>query len=143
MLTKETSDTKLKSDISESFVVTKLLKLGCEVLRPVGDRLPYDLVIAVKGKFIKIQIKSAWHCQGSYFVDTRRTKTNRRRMLRALYGLGDFDFAICYIENLDICYVLPIVEFLSYKSAIALVESEKRQRKPKSHIFREAWHLLE
>ena len=135
-------DTKLKADIAESAVVTALLKRSFRVLKPVGDRLPYDLALDVNGKLLRVQVKSAWYYNGSYTVDTRRTKTNRRRMLRSRYGENDFDFAIVYIDRLEIFYVIPISEFSTYKSGISLVETKKRQRKPKSAIYKERWDLL-
>ena len=135
-------DTKLKADIAESAVVTALLKKGFRVLKPVGDRLPYDLAIDVNGRLIRIQVKSAWHYNGSYTVDTRRTKTNRRYMRRAYYGESDFDFAIVYIDRLNVFYVIPLSAFSTYKSGITLVENAKRQRKPRSAMYRERWDLL-
>ncbi|WP_370469330.1 group I intron-associated PD-(D/E)XK endonuclease [Nibrella viscosa] len=83
------------------------LKRGWGVLRPVGDRLPYDLVFDVNGYLLKVQVKSAWYDLGrnNYVVDTRRTKTNRRRMLRERYSKNNFDFAIAYIEEKDSTYV--------------------------------------
>ena len=135
-------DTKLKADIAESEVVTQLLKRGFRVLKPVGDRLPYDLAIDVNGKLVRVQIKSAWRCNGVYTVDSRRTKTNRRQMVRSRYDGNDFDFAILYIEDRDVFYVMPIEVFSSYKSGITLVESKTRQRKPRSDQYREAWDLL-
>ncbi|MCK9594258.1 MAG: group I intron-associated PD-(D/E)XK endonuclease [Candidatus Omnitrophica bacterium] len=89
-------DKKLKSDIAESAVITELLKQGFRVLKPFGDRLPYDLAIDLDGKLLRIQVKSAWFDQKNdmYCVDVRRTKTNRRRMLRARYDADDFDFAV-------------------------------------------------
>lgn len=47
-------DTKLKADIAESAVVTELLKRGFSVLRPLGDRLPYDLGVDLREKLICI-----------------------------------------------------------------------------------------
>ncbi|MGH7197331.1 MAG: group I intron-associated PD-(D/E)XK endonuclease [Candidatus Omnitrophota bacterium] len=135
-------DTKLKADIAESAVVTRLLKEGFRILKPVGDRLPYDLGIEVGGKLLKIQIKSAWLRKGVYTVDSRRTKTNRRQMVRSRYGVDDFDFAILYIEDLDVFYVMPLRVFSSYKSGITFVEEATRQRKPRSSQYREAWDLL-
>jgi hypothetical protein len=135
-------DTKLKADIAEAAVITALLKRGFSVLKPVGDRLPYDLAVDVNGKLLRIQVKSAWYYNGNFTVDTRRTKTNRRQMLRARYGESDFDFAIIYIDRIDAFYVMPISVFASYKSSISLVESDKRQRKPKSAEYRERWDLL-
>ena len=135
-------DTKLKADIGESAVITELLKRGFNVLKPVGDRLPYDLAIDVKGKLIRIQVKSAWFYRGAYKVDARITKTNRRRMIRKYYNETDFDFAIIYIQDLDIFYIMPQAIFSSYKSEISLVETTKRQRNPKSAWYRENWDLL-
>ena len=54
-------DTKLKADVAESSVVTELLKRVFRVLKPVGDRLPYDLALDCDGKFLRIQVKSAWY----------------------------------------------------------------------------------
>lgn len=137
-------DTKLKSDIAESAVVTELLKRGFRVLKPIGDRLPYDLAIDLDGKLVRIQVKSAWFDKSSnaYYVDVRRTKTNRRKMLRARYDKSDFDFAILYVEGYSVFYVMPISVFTKYGSSISLIETDKRQRKPKSVAYRERWDLL-
>ena len=135
-------DTKLKSDIAESAAVTRLLQKGLKVLKPVGDRLPYDLALDFEGKLLRIQVKSAWGSNGIYNVDSRRTKTNRRKMLRSRYAKGDFDFAMLYIEDLDVFYVMPHDVFDSYKSGVRIVEKVTRQRTPRSKQYREAWDLL-
>ena len=135
-------DTKLKADIAESAVVTELLRRGFRVLKPVGDRLPYDLAVETNGKLLRIQVKSAWFRKGAYIVDSRRTKTNRRYMKRERYDGKDFDFAILYIDGPRVFYVMPVLVFSSYKSEIALVENDTRQRKPRSSEYRERWDLL-
>jgi len=137
-------DTKLKADIAESAVITELLKRGFKVLKPIGDRLAYDLALDLGSKFLRIQVKSAWFNAStrSYGVDVRRTKTNRRRMLRDRYEEGDFDFAILFIEPLNVFYVMPFAVFSSYGSTISLIEADKRQRKPQSAEYRERWDLL-
>jgi hypothetical protein len=138
-------DTKMKGDIAEMEVQLKALKLGWDVLIPVGDRLPYDLVIIVNGKFIKIQVKSAWLSkeEGVYKIDVRRTKTNRRVMKREKYTNDDFNFAIIFISDLNVFYVIPVEVFNSFAGTITLHEKVSRQRKPKSHEYREAWDLME
>ena len=137
--------TKQKGDIGEQAVILQALRLGWGVCKPIGDRLPYDLVFDVNGNLLKIQVKSAWFDdkRGNYVVDTRRTKTNRRIMIRDTYSIADFDFAIIYIDSLHIFYVVPVADFIAYGSEIHIVEADKRQRKPKSASFREAWNLLE
>jgi hypothetical protein len=138
-------DTKLKGDIAEQAVVLQALKQGWGVLRPVGDRLPYDLVFDLGQQFVKIQVKAAWLDQPSqnYVVDNRRTKTNRRQMLRAAYQVTDFDFAIVYIDSLEVFYIFPAAVFISYGSEIHLVETEKRQRQPRSAAYRDRWDLIQ
>lgn len=137
-------DTKLKGDIAEQAVALKALQFGWGVLNPIGDRLPYDLVFDINGKLLKIQVKSAWFDERkeNYVVDVRRTQTNRRVIKHATYEQDAFDFAILYIEAINIFYIMPFEVFSSYGSEIHLVEQKKRQRYPKSHEYREAWHLL-
>ena len=137
-------DTKLRGDIAEQAAVFQALKHGWGVLKPVGDRLAYDLVFDICGELVKIQVKSAWWDEpsGNYVVDNRRTKTNRRLMIRAGYKQSDFEFALAYIEQLDLFYIFPVDVFIGYGSEIHLVESEKRQRKPRSANYRAAWELI-
>ena len=137
-------DTKLKADIAESAVLTELLRRGFRVLRPVGDRLPYDVGLDFGGKLCRIQVKAAWfdEAKGLYAVDARRTKTNRRLMRRDKYENGDFDFAILHLEDRQVFYVMPASVFNSYSSTVSFVEADKRQRKPRSVEYRERWDLI-
>ncbi len=139
MLTKQTGD------VSELAVSLYCMKKGWGVLQPIGDYLPYDLVLDLDGRLLKIQVKTAWYdvSRRNYVVDNRRTRTNRRSIQRSSYRSEDFDFAVFYLAEIEVFYVMPVADFLSYKSEIHLVETEKRQRKPRSAVFREAWHLLE
>jgi hypothetical protein len=137
-------DTKLKGDISEHAAILHALKRGWGVLKPIGDRLSYDLVFDVRRTLVKVQVKCAWFDEprGNYVVDNRRTKTNRRIMLREVYSPSDFDFALAYLPNQDLFYVFPVEVFISYGSEIHLVEADKRQRKPRSAEYRDAWDLI-
>lgn len=137
-------NTKLKGDIAEQAATLHALRRGWEVLTPVGDRLPYDVVFDVNGALAKIQVKHAWFDKASqnYVVDIRQTKTNRRKMLRALYQPTDFDFALVYVPKPDIFYIFPVNVFISYGSSVYLAEAGARQRKPKSATYRDAWNLI-
>ncbi len=139
-----TVDTKIKGDVAEQAAVLHALKRGWGVLKPVGDRLPYDLIFDVNGTLVKIQVKCAWFDKSrkNYVVDNRRTKTNRRIMLRVAYAPSDFDFALVYIQDLDLFYIFPVDVFVSYASEIHMVEADKRQRKPQSAEYRDAWQLI-
>ena len=137
-------NTKHRGDIAEQAAILQGLKRGWGVLKTVGDNLPYDLVFDVNRTLIKIQVKCAWFDEpsGNYVVDNRRTKTNRREMVRSNYALSDFDFALVYLAELDLFYIFPVDVFISYGSEIHMVEADRRQRKPKSATFRDAWALI-
>lgn len=141
---KMNSNTKLKGDIAEQAAILHGLKRGWGVLKPVGDRMPYDLVFDVQGVLVKVQVKSAWLDEKSrnHVVDNRRTKTNRRRMLREVYGPSDFDFALTYLMDLDLFYVFPVEVFIGYGSEIHIVEADRRQRRPRSAPYRDAWDSI-
>ncbi|HEX3099824.1 MAG TPA: group I intron-associated PD-(D/E)XK endonuclease [Patescibacteria group bacterium] len=136
--------TKQKGDIAEQAATLRLLEMGWGVSKPVGDRLPYDLIADVNGRLIKLQIKSAWFNSKdqNFCIDVRRTKTNRRQMLRSLYTNQDFDFALIYLAEIRIFYVFPVNAFIAFGSTISLVEADKRQRKPRSAIYRENFELI-
>ena len=78
----------------------------------------------------------------NYVVDNRRTKTNRRIMIRDEYDQTDFDFALVYLPDYHLFYIFPVTVFIGYGSEIHMVEVDKRQRKPRSNEFRDAWNLL-
>ena len=143
-INKTNMSTKLRGDIAEQAAILHALKHGWGVLRPVGDRLPYDLVLDIQGTLVKVQVKCAWfdEIRGNYVVDNRRTKTNRRMMIRDTYKPTDFDFALVYIEQLDLFYIFPVDVFTGYASEIHMVEAGKRQRKPSSANYRNAWDLV-
>src|SRR5262249_6354538 len=88
---------KLKGDVAEQSAILRALKRGWGVLKPVGDRLPYDLVFDVDGSLVKIQVKSAWYDSRDnvYLTDSRRTQTNRRIMKRSRYRTSDFRLRFC------------------------------------------------
>src|SRR5438477_1898557 len=116
-------NTKSRGDIAEQAVVLEALKRGCSVLRPVGDNLPYDLVFDVGGRFVKVQVKCAWLDVPSqnFVIDNRRTKTNRRQMVREEYKSTDFDFALAYLPEKGIFYVYPVNVFIGFGSEIHMV----------------------
>lgn len=116
--------TKLRGDIAEQAAILEALKHGWGVLKPIGDRAPYDLVFDVRGTLIKVQVKCAWfdESRGNFVVDNRRTKTNRRIMIREVYRLSDFDFALAYLEprtcsmcSRSTCLSAMRVRFISWK----------------------------
>lgn len=136
--------TKLNGDIAEQIVILEALKRGFGVSVPIGNRLRYDLILDKNGNLYRIQVKKAYKSgYKTYIVNTKRTCTNRKEIKIWHYKETDFDFAIAVIVEENVCYIMPSKFFTSYKAAISLVETEKRQREPLSKPYREAWNLLQ
>lgn len=137
-------NTKAKGDIAEQAVILQLLKNGWGVAKPIGDRLSYDLIVDVEGKLCKIQVKSAWFRKSSsnFHCETRRTKTNRRVMLRSTYNSTDFDFAVVYASEPNLFWVLPVKDFISWKGEISFALESNKQRRLRSEDFKNAWNLI-
>jgi hypothetical protein len=131
-------DSKSKGDISEQGVTFQLLKLGWNVLKPIGDRLPYDLVVERGNKFIKIQVKTAYvENETTHCINVRMVKTNRKEYKYVFYKESDFNFAVCYVPELENYYVFPVEYFLKYKSSIRIT-------KRNTHAdYKNNWQLIE
>jgi hypothetical protein len=138
-------DTKIKGDYAELLVAAKALSKGWGVLKPIGDRLPYDLVFDVAGKLVKIQVKSAWYQErtDTYQIKTVMTKSNRGEYKFCRYNETDFDFAIAHLQGEDSFYVLPMSFYNSFKSNIAFIGVKEHRNQPRSLPYKEAWHLIE
>jgi hypothetical protein len=48
-------DTKLKGDLAEQAAAFHAMKHGWGVLRPLGDRLPYDLSLTLMARWSKFR----------------------------------------------------------------------------------------
>ena len=132
-------------DIAEQAVILRSLEFGWGVCWPIGNGLAYDLILDVNSTLVRVQVKSVWldEVSGNFVTDNRRTKTNRRQMVRDNYGIRDFDFAVVYLPIIKVFYIIPVELFIEYGSSISFVENEKRQRRPRSAANRNCWQLIE
>lgn len=137
--------TKQNGDIAEQRVVYELLKRGYDVLRPVGDRLRYDVAIDRGGRLIRLQVKLAWKAEtwGTYCVDIRRHQTNRVNYKFTRYQPNDFDILVAWIRELDVFFLLPSEVACSFASSISLPTQDGARTRSRTTPWREAWHVLE
>jgi hypothetical protein len=135
--------TKQKGDIAEYRIIIELLRRGFNVLRPLGDRLPYDLAVEFCGTLARIQVKMAWESTpGNYIIDIRRSQTNRKVAKYTKYEVTDFDFLVAWLSDLDLFYIFPSEFACSFGSTISMIEGTRRQRPPRSLAYRNKWDLL-
>lgn len=105
----------------------------------------YDIVVDVKGKLFRVQVKSAQkpsnpRTRVAYPVNLMHGGN------RSAYRASDIDFFAIYLRELEAWYIIP-VEYLIDTRVIHINPNRKRNQagtKPLldySH-FREAWHLF-
>lgn len=135
---------KQKGDVAEYRVVSELLVRGFPVLKPLGDRMPYDLAVDRGGRIFRIQVKLAWYDakNDAYHIKINRSQTNRKVYKYTRYTPADFDFLIAWLADLDVFYIFPAEFACAFGASISIVEGAKRQRAPRSTWFRNRWELL-
>ena len=54
--------------IGEQILIAEFIKHGINVLLPVGDNSPYDIVIELNGIFYKVQVKTTEHIKNGKMI---------------------------------------------------------------------------
>lgn len=110
-------DSKFKGNITELEVLTYVTKLGYQVSVPFGDRERYDQIWDIRGKLIKVQVKTAslvdendtaikFSCRSSQ-RSSGKTKNTR-------YRKGEIDYFATFWDGQ--CYLIPIEETSTEKT---------------------------
>lgn len=93
-------NSKQKGSLAVSQCIAKLYKLGYEVLLPIGDRSPYDLVFDDGYKLNKVQVKYAGkYSKGSHKAGLRITGGNQSFNYAKKYRDDAFDYLFVYTED--------------------------------------------
>lgn len=89
-------NTKVKGDIAVAHAIALYTELGYEVLLPLGDKQPYDLVIDTKESLQKVQVKYAGTSDSGKTVAWLRTVGGNQSFQTAKKYL-DTDFDILFV----------------------------------------------
>ena len=93
-------NSKQKGSLAVTAWIAKLYSLGYEVLLPIGDRKPYDLVFDNGQRLNKAQVKYAGKgFNGKYGASLRITGGNQSFNYAKKYGDNDFDYLCVYTAD--------------------------------------------
>jgi PD-(D/E)XK endonuclease len=113
-------DTNRKGNIAEAVIAAEAMKLGVDVIKPVGEHTRYDLIFDVRGQLLRIQCK--WVPLKDDVVVVRLVSCRYAgggRQIRTFYTSEEVDAVAAYCQQLDECYLLP-VEMLDGMRALHL-----------------------
>jgi prevent-host-death family protein len=98
-----------KGDIAEVEIARAAIRAGCTVSRPMADHPPYDLVIEVNGRLLRVQCKWAALKGGVVQVRLRRcAHSPTRGYVRGGYDADEIDAIAAYCEELGECFLVPM-----------------------------------
>jgi PD-(D/E)XK endonuclease len=100
------TNTKATGEVSEAVVLARFLEAGFPVLLPFGDNQRYDMVVEVDGRFLRVQVKTAYQALGGCIRFNART-TNRHGQNSTHYR-GQADLFAAYSPDTKQVYVLPV-----------------------------------
>lgn len=114
-------NSKAKGDIAVGKCIAYYLGKDIEVLLPIGDKRPYDLVVEEEHRLKKVQCKYTSHKnrQGRYTVDLRTTGSHNYKT--KLYKSGDFDILFVTTEELK-QYEIPYEAISKIKTTFSLTD---------------------
>ena len=99
---------KNQGDMAEVAFTLECLKRGYSISEPVGDNQKYDRIVDVKGRLLKIQIKS---CSRTLKSRTKnpcwRFTTGHGQKSKSRYLLSDVDVFALYIIEKDLWVIIP------------------------------------
>lgn len=98
-------------NITEVSCMLEFMKLGYAVLTPYGDCQRYDFVVDIRGKFYRIQVKTANenHINDGYIIfRCDNTTTQNGKVLHHQYTEDEIDFFATFYDG--ICYLIPVNE---------------------------------
>src|SRR5262249_3656847 len=122
---------KQRGEWVEMRFMARAVEHGLCVSKPWGDSALYDFAVEVRGRFLRVQVKST----------AKRKTTGYRCFVRGYggpYAPGSFEFLAIYLVPEDIWYIIPAAKIAA--SGSILLAPERKTSKYES--FREAWQLL-
>ncbi len=110
-------DSKQKGNVTELEVLTYITKLGYQVSIPFGDRERYDQIWDIKGKLLKIQVKTSRYIDeeenGIKFSCRSNTKVGGK-IQHARYTKDEIDYFATFFKGK--CYMVPVEETSTEKT---------------------------
>jgi hypothetical protein len=124
-----------KGDIAEIEIAAAAIRAGCTVARPLTDHPPYDLVIEIGWRLLRVQCKWASLENGVIKVRLRRcTHSPTRGYVRSSYDSDEIDAVAAYCDELNQCFLIPI-DLIAAQGWISLrVDPPKNGQRAALHL---------
>lgn len=99
--------TDQKGAIAETAVAHAAVKLGLGVSRPVNEGERYDLILDLRPRLLRLQVKWAPRAGDVIVVRAQSARRTREGLVTRGYSSTDIDGLAAYCPDVDRCYFLP------------------------------------
>lgn len=121
-------DSKRKGEISESIIVSEMLKKGYNVSVPFGENTRYDLIIDKNGQLEKVQCKTGRLKKGVIKFNTVSTRSNYSETREINYE-GEIDKFVVYCPDLERIFEVPEEKAPNGEMKLRVEEPANNQKK--------------
>jgi prevent-host-death family protein len=101
-------DPNHKGNVAELAIATEAARLGLSVLKPLTEHEPYDLVLGIAGRLLRVQCKWASRKDNVVAVSLARSRRGPDGFIRRNYSAAEVDAIGVYCPDLDQCFLIPI-----------------------------------
>ncbi len=114
---------KEKGELVEQIVITEFLKLGVPVSKTIGDNQPYDIIIDLKGKLYKVQIRAGWKQNNTLKVSFQSSRMNTKVDYK-ITNKDKVDLYVTYCFENEKCYVIDVNKIKNINSVCLQLNDE-------------------
>lgn len=101
-------DSNHKGNVAELAIAAEAAALGMSVLKPLTEHEPYDLVLGVAGKLLRVQCKWAKRQGDVVVISLARSRRGPDGFIRRNYSATEIDAVGAYCGDLDQSFLIPI-----------------------------------
>jgi prevent-host-death family protein len=105
-------DTNHKGNVAEMVIATEAMKLGVDVMKPLGEHTRYDLIFDLGSRLLRVQCKWAPLTGDVVLIRLLSSRyTSGGRQICTRYTSDEIDAVAAYCQDLEQCYLVPVELF--------------------------------
>ena len=132
-------NTKRRGSQYEAAFVTQSLKRGLDILEPVGDYMPYDLMVQNgDGRILRVQVKgtnSPVKGKPGYKIIAASGSTTKTPI-----NPEEVDVLAAYIEPEDVWYLIPLRKIAG---GVSIYLNPNTKQNGRYEVWKEAWNVFQ
>ena len=123
---------KAIGELSQAYIVARLIEIGYNVLVPYGDSIRYDLIIEDEnGQFWRVQCKTGWMDSAKAVIKFATASSYNYTMKKKVWQhyRGQCEYFAVYCPETRGVYLLPVNEVGLTQAMLRIIPTVNNQEK--------------